>query len=143
MTTAEPWTALVTPSGCLPNDIAVLGALPQDLSPWFQHHHQQVHPTCKYALKCIGRSLQYITSLAPRTQAVLGLATGSTPTSLYKELIRMHLQEGLSFANVVTFNLDEYYPCDPASLQSYVRFMHELLFDHIDIDKVGDRGSSG
>jgi glucosamine-6-phosphate deaminase len=65
---------------------------------------------------------------------VLGLATGSTPTSVYDELIRLHKQEGLSFKNVITFNLDEYYPMQPKSLQSYVRFMKENLFDHIDID---------
>ncbi|MCD6304621.1 MAG: glucosamine-6-phosphate deaminase, partial [Planctomycetes bacterium] len=65
---------------------------------------------------------------------VLGLATGSTPMSVYAELIRMHQREGLSFANVVTFNLDEYYPIDPAELQSYRRFMRENLFDHVDID---------
>ncbi|HYV90462.1 MAG TPA: glucosamine-6-phosphate deaminase [Chitinophagales bacterium] len=65
---------------------------------------------------------------------VLGLATGSTPTSVYDELIRLHKQEGLSFKNVITFNLDEYYPMQPNSLQSYVRFMKENLFDHIDID---------
>ncbi|MEZ4972027.1 MAG: glucosamine-6-phosphate deaminase [Cyclobacteriaceae bacterium] len=63
---------------------------------------------------------------------VLGLATGSTPTSVYANLIRLH-QQGLSFKNVITFNLDEYYPMSPNSLQSYVRFMKELLFDHIDI----------
>ncbi len=65
--------------------------------------------------------------------AVLGLATGSTPTRLYEELVRLHREEGLSFANVVSFNLDEYYPMPPDSLQSYVRFMHEYLFDHLDI----------
>src|SRR3954464_7157859 len=43
-------------------------------------------------------------------RCVLGLATGSTPTGVYTELVRMHQDEGLSFANVVTFNLDEYYP---------------------------------
>ena len=64
---------------------------------------------------------------------VLGLATGSTPTRLYEELVRLHQEEGLSFQNVVTFNLDEYFPMQPQSLQSYVRFMHEYLFDHIDI----------
>ncbi|MDX1636884.1 MAG: glucosamine-6-phosphate deaminase [Balneolaceae bacterium] len=64
---------------------------------------------------------------------VLGLATGSTPTKLYEELIRMHKEEGLSFRNVITFNLDEYYPMEPDSLQSYVRFMKEHLFDEIDI----------
>jgi glucosamine-6-phosphate deaminase len=65
--------------------------------------------------------------------AVLGLATGSTPTKIYKELVRMHKEEGLSFENVVSFNLDEYYPMQPDALQSYVRFMREHLFDHIDI----------
>ena len=65
---------------------------------------------------------------------VLGLATGSTPTQVYGELVRMHREEGLSFANVVTFNLDEYWPMPPEALQSYRRFMNEHLFDHIDID---------
>jgi glucosamine-6-phosphate deaminase len=64
---------------------------------------------------------------------VLGLPTGSTPVGVYDELIRMHREEGLSFAHVVTFNLDEYYPMPPGSLQSYNRFMREWLFDHIDI----------
>ncbi len=65
--------------------------------------------------------------------AVLGLATGSTPTGVYDELIRLHKEEGLSFKNVVTFNLDEYWPMQPNELQSYVRFMREHLFDHVDI----------
>jgi glucosamine-6-phosphate deaminase len=66
-------------------------------------------------------------------QAVLGLATGATPVKVYKELIRLHKEEGLSFSNVVTFNLDEYYPMKPDADQSYVRFMNENLFNHIDI----------
>ncbi|RMG71591.1 MAG: glucosamine-6-phosphate deaminase [Bacteroidetes bacterium] len=65
--------------------------------------------------------------------AVLGLATGSTPTGVYGELVRMHREEGLSFQNVITFNLDEYFPMAPDALQSYHRFMREYLFDHIDI----------
>ncbi len=65
--------------------------------------------------------------------AVLGLATGATPVEVYQELVRMHKEEGLSFKNVITFNLDEYYPMQPQSTQSYVRFMKEKLFDHIDI----------
>ncbi len=65
---------------------------------------------------------------------VLGLATGSTPMTVYNELVRMHQEEGLSFQNVVTFNLDEYYPMQPEELQSYSRFMAEHLFDHVDID---------
>ncbi len=66
---------------------------------------------------------------------VLGLATGTTPKSVYKELIRLHREEGLSFQHVVSFNLDEYYPMQPDSLQSYVRFMYEQLFNHVDIPK--------
>ncbi len=65
--------------------------------------------------------------------AVLGLATGSTPTGLYRELIRLHKEDGLSFKNVVTFNLDEYYGLRPDHPESYSRFMREQLFDHIDI----------
>ena len=64
---------------------------------------------------------------------VLGLATGSSPTRVYEELVRLHREDGLSFQNVISFNLDEYYPMAPGSLQSYVRFMREYLFDHVDI----------
>jgi len=71
---------------------------------------------------------------AKKQNCVLGLATGSTPTAVYAELIRLHEEDGLSFKNVVTFNLDEYYPMQPDELQSYRRFMRENLFDHIDID---------
>lgn len=66
---------------------------------------------------------------------VLGLATGSTPIRVYDELIRYHKEEGLSYKNVITFNLDEYYPIEPTAMQSYVRFMDENLFNHIDIKK--------
>lgn len=64
---------------------------------------------------------------------VLGLATGSTPVRLYRELIRRYRDTGLSFANVVTFNLDEYFGIRPEHPESYVRFMREQLFDHIDV----------
>ena len=66
-------------------------------------------------------------------QCVLGLATGSTPISMYAELVRLHREEGLSFTNVVTFNLDEYYPITRDAYQSYWSFMHRHLFSHIDI----------
>ena len=66
---------------------------------------------------------------------VLGLATGATPKKVYEALIRLHKQQGLSFKNVVTFNLDEYYSLQPDALQSYRRFMDENLFNHIDILK--------
>jgi len=65
--------------------------------------------------------------------AVLGLATGSSPKNIYRELVRLHKEEGLSFKNVITFNLDEYYPMMPEDAQSYVHFMRKHLFDHIDI----------
>ena len=67
-------------------------------------------------------------------KAVLGLATGATPIAVYEELIRLHREEGLSFKNAITFNLDEYYPMKPTSSQSYVSFMKHGLFDHIDIE---------
>lgn len=65
--------------------------------------------------------------------AVLGLATGSTPIGIYRELIKMHRDEGLDFSDVVTFNLDEYYPMEPQSIHSYVRYMRENLFNHINV----------
>lgn len=64
---------------------------------------------------------------------VLGLPTGSTPIGVYQSLIRMHRDNGLDFSRVVTFNIDEYYPIDPNSLQSYHRFMRENFFDHVNI----------
>ncbi len=73
------------------------------------------------------------TRAAEGRMCVLGLATGSSPTRVYEELVRLHREDGLSFQNVISFNLDEYYPMAPGSLQSYVRFMREYLFDHVDI----------
>ena len=67
------------------------------------------------------------------TFCILGLATGSSPIKVYEELVRMHKKEGLSFYNVITFNLDEYYGMDKNNIQSYFYFMHEHLFNHIDI----------
>ena len=67
--------------------------------------------------------------------AVLGLATGSTPIGIYRELIRLHRAEGLDFSHVVTFNLDEYYPMPPESLHSYHRFMRENFFEHVNLSK--------
>lgn len=65
---------------------------------------------------------------------VLGMATGTTPILLYKELVRLHKEEGLSFKNVITINLDEYYPIEKLAYQSYWSFMHRHLFDLVDID---------
>ena len=68
-----------------------------------------------------------------KATCVLGLATGSSPIKVYEELVRMHKEDGLSFKNVVTFNLDEYLPIAKDNIQSYHYFMHEHLFKHIDI----------
>jgi glucosamine-6-phosphate deaminase len=67
-------------------------------------------------------------------KAVIGLATGSTPKSLYAELVRLHREEGLSFKNVITFNLDQYYPMEANSINSYHYFMRKYLFEQTDID---------
>ncbi len=84
------------------------------------------------------RVAQEIASLIKEKQSknkpcVLGLATGSSPIKVYEELVRMYKEERLSFANVITFNLDEYYPMDKKNMQSYYYFMHEHLFDYVDI----------
>jgi len=84
------------------------------------------------------RVAEEIAALIKKKQAknklcVLGLATGSSPIRVYEELVRMHKEEGLSFANVVSFNLDEYLPMDHENMQSYFYFMHEHLFNHVDI----------
>jgi len=64
---------------------------------------------------------------------VLGLPTGSTPIGVYRELIRLHQEEDLDFSNVITFNLDEYWPMDAESIHSYDRWMHETFFNHVNI----------
>ena len=73
--------------------------------------------------------------LVKKEDLVLGLATGSTPVGMYEELIRMYKEEGLSFAKVKSFNLDEYYGITGDHPQSYRCFMNDKLFDHINIDK--------
>ena len=70
-----------------------------------------------------------------KPDAVLGLATGSSPVGMYNELIRMHKEQGLDFSKVTTFNLDEYYGLAPDHDQSYYYFMNENLFNHINIDQ--------
>ena len=70
-----------------------------------------------------------------KEKCLIGFATGSTMVAFYEELVRLHKEDNLSFRNVLTFNIDEFYPMDPGSIQSYSRFMQEHLFDFIDIDK--------
>lgn len=101
----------------------------------FEKIPTQIYQSSFDASKAVAKeiALKIKTKAEANEQCILGLATGSTPTTVYSELVRMHQEEGLSFRNVVTFNLDEYYPIEPHALQSYVRFMNEHLFDHIDI----------
>lgn len=70
-----------------------------------------------------------------KKNCVVGFATGSSPTKVYQEIIRIHKEESLSFYNVIAFNLDEYYPIEKDDNNSYHHFMNENLFDHIDIPK--------
>jgi glucosamine-6-phosphate deaminase len=95
----------------------------------------QIHPRADLASAAVAREIADLirSKAAAGKTCVLGLATGSTPTGVYAELIRLHREEKLSFANVITFNLDEYFPMQPHEIQSYRRFMREHLFDHIDI----------
>ncbi|AWO00520.1 glucosamine-6-phosphate deaminase [Chitinophaga alhagiae] len=101
----------------------------------FEQISVEIHPTAKDGSKAVAQEIAALIreKQAAKEPAVLGLATGSTPKYLYAELVRLHQEEGLSFKNVVTFNLDEYYPIEPDALQSYNRFMKEHLFNHIDI----------
>ncbi len=103
----------------------------------FEKIHTNIYQDANDASKAVAHEIASLirSKAAEGNMCILGLATGSTPTAVYGELVRMHEEEGLSFKNVVTFNLDEYYPVQPDALQSYVRFMNEYLFDHIDINK--------
>jgi len=80
-----------------------------------------------YAAKMIQRQL------LRKPNSVLGLATGSTPLGVYRELVRMHREEGLDFSQVTTFNLDEYLGLPPTHPQSYRFFMNQHLFNHVNI----------
>ena len=93
----------------------------------FEDPGQVSHEVAHYIAALIRRQT------AAGKQTVLGLPTGSTPLDVYKELIRLHHEEGLDFSDVVTFNLNEYFPISPQSRQSYHRFMWEHLFDHINV----------
>lgn len=108
---------------------------PIDLTDSFEKIPVKIYPDLKTGSAAVA---QEIAALIRDKQkkglpCVLGLATGSTPKTLYAELVRIHKEEKLSFKNVVTFNLDEYYPIDNDALQSYNRFMRANLFDHVDI----------
>ena len=97
--------------------------------------HNLVFDDVKKGSKVIAKEIGALIKLkqSQNKLCVLGLATGSSPLSVYRELISLH-NNGLSFKNVVTFNLDEYFLLPPEHVQSYHNFMHENLFNHIDID---------
>ncbi|MGH7995412.1 MAG: glucosamine-6-phosphate deaminase [Opitutaceae bacterium] len=101
----------------------------------FEHAPMAVFPSSVAASVAVAREVAAL--IVGRQKegrgVVLGLATGSTPLSLYAELVRMRREEGLSFANVTSFNLDEYHGLAPEHPQSYRRFMQLNLFDHVDI----------
>lgn len=84
-----------------------------------------------YPLICREVAAHIAQLIRRKPNAVLGLATGSTPIGVYEELVRLHRDEGLDFTRVTTFNLDEYFPLTPDAQQSYHRFMREHLFDHV------------
>ena len=84
-----------------------------------------------YAALCRAVAARINDLVRAKPDAVLGLATGSTPLGVYQELIRLHREESLDFSRVTCFNLDEYYPIEPGAPQSYHRFMREQLFDGI------------
>lgn len=87
-----------------------------------------------YQEMSIEAAKQVASLIRKEPDCVIGFATGSTPLGLYKELIRMHKEEGLDFSKVVTFNLDEYVGLPPNHPESYHYFMWENLFKHININ---------
>ncbi len=101
----------------------------------FEQIAVEIHSSAKEGSKALAQEIAALIRerQAANQKCVLGLATGSTPKYLYAELVRLHKEEGLSFKNVISFNLDEYYPIEPDALQSYNRFMKEHLFNHVDI----------
>jgi len=111
-------------------------AAPIDLSDSFEKIPVKIFPDQKDASVFVAREIATLIreKQGKKEKCILGLATGSTPKSLYTELVRMHQEEKLSFKNVITFNLDEYYPIENDALQSYNRFMRTNFFDHIDIN---------
>ena len=102
----------------------------------FEKIHNVVFSTSVEASICVAHEIASLikSKQANNENCILGLATGSSPIKVYEELIRLHKEEGLSFYNVITFNLDEYYVMDKNSIHSYFYFMHQYLFNHIDIN---------
>ncbi|MEO9802135.1 MAG: glucosamine-6-phosphate deaminase [Reichenbachiella sp.] len=101
----------------------------------FEKIHTEIFDDAEEASKIIAQEIAALIRYKTERneKCILGLATGSSPIQVYAELVRMHKKEGLSFHNVVSFNLDEYYGLDKTDTQSYIHFMHHHLFDHVDI----------
>jgi glucosamine-6-phosphate deaminase len=110
-------------------------AAPIDLIDSFEKIPVKIYPDLKKGSAAVAKEIAALIrdKQKKKQKCVLGLATGSTPRTLYRELVRLHKEEKLSFKNVIAFNLDEYYPIDNDALQSYNRFMRVNLFDHVDI----------
>ena len=101
----------------------------------FEKIHSVVFESASVASKVVAKEIADSIKEKKNKPFVLGLATGSSPIGVYKELVRIHKKEGLSFKNVITFNLDEYYQISRNDNKSYYSFMHRHLFSHIDIPK--------
>ena len=101
----------------------------------FEKNHNVIFKSSLEASKIVAQEISELIRFKQSSNeyCVLGLATGSSPIKVYEELVRMHKEEGLSFQNLITFNLDEYYPMTKENRQSYHYFMHQHLFNHIDI----------
>jgi len=101
----------------------------------FEKIHNVTFPSATEASRLVAEEIATGIRSSINKPYVLGLATGSSPIGVYKELVSLHKKEGLSFKNVVTFNLDEYFPIEKNDLLSYNHFMNYHLFNHIDIPK--------
>ena len=101
----------------------------------FERIHNVTIPSAAEASKLVAEEIATGIRSCINKPYILGLATGSSPIGVYKELVSLHKKEGLSFKNVITFNLDEYFPIQRDDLLSYNHFMSYHLFDHIDIPK--------
>jgi len=102
-----------------------------------EHVPVRIYPDDVGASRAVARRIAQVIrdSSAAGRRAVLGLATGHTPINVYRELARIHRDEGLDFANVVTFNLDEYWPIEPRAAQSYHAWMHENFFRFVNVPR--------
>jgi glucosamine-6-phosphate deaminase len=130
-----PWAASRI-DGILPLAISVSMTSPISESQQRERLRVEIHPSADAASSVLADEIAAL--IRRNDQAgrptTLGLATGSTPVRLYRRLIQLHRETGLSFRRVITFNLDEYYGLAPSHPESYRRFMREQLFDHIDIN---------